>query len=84
MNRALSRLFLLACLSLFHAEANAGRPSPGTGAPGSLLPRTPRPASVRVDAREALRRARLEHALIRAEKTAVLLGELAAVRDLSQ
>ena len=36
------------------------------------------------DAHEALRRARLEQSLIRAEKTAVLLGELAAVRDLSE
>jgi len=44
----------------------------------------PSPAAVRTDTGEALRRARLEHDLIRAEKTAVLLGELAAVRVVSE
>lgn len=42
-------------------------------------PALARPAEPRqTDAREALRRARLEEGLIRAEKTVVLLGELVA------
>ena len=38
----------------------------------------------RADPQEALRRARLEQDLVRAEKTAVLLGELASVQDVSE
>ena len=40
--------------------------------------------AVRADPHEALRRARLEQDLVRAEKTAVMLGELAAVQDVSE
>jgi hypothetical protein len=75
MIRASFRLLLLACFSLFHVEASAGRPASHVAPPPALL---------RVDAHEALRRARLEQSLIRAEKTAVLLGELAAVRNISE
>ena len=76
MKRTSTRLLILAYLALLGVGARALRPSASASAPS--------PPTVRTDTGEALRRARLEHDLIRAEKTAVLLGELAAVREVSE
>ena len=77
MKRTHTRLSVFGGLVLLAVGARALLPSASASAP----PPTP---AVPTDAGEALRRARLEHDLIRAEKTAVLLGELAAVRELSE
>lgn len=76
MKRAIFGSIVLVLLSFLVPGTSARPPSLGS-ARGRLI----MAAMPRVDAREALRRARLEQDLIQAEKTAVLLGELVIQRQ---